>query len=257
MVSDKNKKRLKFFLVKLPIFFVILGVICIGALKLVERYPDQLKQGFEKYLSEQTQTKTTIGTLDRVTFFPNVDIHLHHMTMHNQNNAAVIDMTVEKFYVSIPLSGLFIRHGRLHLIDIENMVVEQNIVTPHSLTIESAKIIDKEGPEQYGSFFIANGVYGEKKFNIEAEIEKDRKSYKIPDNLSFSLILGEYQINATTQKKLSTVLLTNLVFQKNNIKTQTKDYPLVEKGNYTTNNPLACLYLHAGDDIKQCDQYLE
>lgn len=257
MLSAKHKKRLKLLFIKVPIALVLLCLLMIGALKLVERYPDPLKEGFEKYLSERTNTSTTIGNLEKVTFYPDIDIRLENLTMHRNSNTAIIDMEAEKIYISVPLSGFFIKQGRVNFIEIKNVKAEEKIFTPYGLVLHSAKIIDKEGPEQYGSFLIADGIYGGKEFNFEAEIQKDRKSYKIPDSLSFSLALGGYELNATTQKKALTVSLKNLTFQKGNQTADAKDYVFVEKGNYTTDNPLACLYLHAGDDLKKCDEYLK
>lgn len=256
-LSDKHKKRLKLLFIKLPIFIGLLCLVMIGALKLVERYPEPLKEGFEKYLSEKTNTNTTVERLEKAAFYPDIDIRLHNMTMHRVSNAAIVDMEAEKFYISVPLSGLFTQSGKVNLLDVENLRASEKIFTPHSFHLEKAEIINRQGPEKYGSFIVANGLYGDQKMNFEAEIKKKDDAYIVPDNVSFSVKLGPYQFNGTTEKKLTDVLIKDAIFQKGLNKSSPNNYVLVKKGKYTQDNPLACLYLYAGSDLKQCDQYLK
>jgi hypothetical protein len=257
MLTDKHKKRLKFWFIKIPIIVGLFCLFVIAALKLVERYPEPLKEGFEKYLSELTATDTTIGVLDKAAFYPHIDIRLRDMTMHRADNAAIIDIEAEKLNVSVPLSGIFVRRGKINLLDIVNFKAQENVLTPFAFHIEKAKIIDREGPDQYGSFIVADGLYAEKSFSFEAEIEKQDDFYIVPGSLSFSIILGEYELNTTTQQRDGNIILTNTTFQKGTQKSAATDYIFVEKSKYKTNNPLACLYQNAGNAIEQCDQYLE
>jgi len=257
----KYKKRMKFLFLKLPIFMALFFLMMIVALKLVERYPAPLKEGFEKYLSQTTNTNTTVERLEKAAFFPNIDIRLHNMTMHRNDNAAIIDIEADKIFISVPLSGLFIRKGKINLLDIENFTALEGVLTPALLEIESAQIVDREGPEQYGSFVIVKGRYAEKPLLIEAEIKKEKDYYIIPNDLSVSIKLGAYEVDATTEQRDGNILLVNTVFNKGdaqeNIRTQATEYLFVEKNEHRENNPLSCLYFNAGTAIENCDQYLE
>jgi len=256
-LSPKHKKRIKFLFLKLPIFIGLFCLVMIAALKLVERYPAPLKEGFEKYLSETTNTSTTVERLEKAAFFPNIDIRLHNMSMHRASNAAIIDMEADKIFISVPLSGLFIQKGKINFLDIENFKALEGVFTPSSLEIDSAKIIDKEGPKQYGHFIVVNGRYAEKPLFIEAEINKKDYYYLIPDNLSLSVKLGEYGLDTTTEQRDGNILLVNTVFNKGNKASSATEYLFVEKNTHRENNPLSCLYLNAGTAITNCDQYLE
>jgi len=257
MLTPKHKKRLKFLFIKIPIFIGIFCLIMIAALKLVERYPDPLKEGFENYLSDLTATDTTIGILNKAAFYPNVDIRVEDMKMHRGDNAAIIDMEADIVNVSVPLSGIFIRQGKLNLLNIKNFKSAPNFLTPAELLIKSAEIVEKTGPEQYGAFVVASGLYGQKEFLLEVEIQKGKKYYIIPDSVSFSLSLGEYQLNAATSQKNGNILLTNTTFEKGDKKSSIKEYIFIENNLYNKDNPLVCLYENAGNTIQECDQYLE
>lgn len=256
MISDKHKKRLKFFLIKLPIILAIFVLIMIGALKLVERYPDPLREGFEKYLSQQTKTQASISKVDKVAFYPNIDIQLGDITLHKSNNAALIEGEAEKFALSVPLSGLFVQKGRVNFFEIKNLKANKNIFTTSDIYIKNAEIIDHDSNLEKANIII-NGTYGGNIFDLNIEINKDKKSYLVPKNLPFEMSLGDYKITASLQKNLLDVALKGLVFEKGGDVMPAKDYVFIEGQVYATDNPLACLYQNADNNLKQCDQYLK
>ncbi len=255
-LTDKHKKRLKFFLIKLPIILVVFVFVMIGALKLVERYPDPLREGFEKYLSEQTRTQVTIGQVDKVAFHPNIDIQLQKITLHRANNAAIIEGEAEKFALSVPLAGLFIKKGRINFLEIRNLKANKNIFTAFDIDIKTAQIIDDEADSTKANF-TAQGIYGGKEFDIDVEIQKDKKSYIVPKKLLISVNLGAYKIEASLQKSLLDVVLMGVIFQKGSEVAPKKDYPFLDGQAYAMDNPLACLYQYAGGDLAQCNKYLK
>lgn len=255
-LTDKHKKLLKFLFIKFPIILVILIFVMIGALKLVERYPAPLREGFEKYLSQQTNTNATIGHVKKVAFYPNIDIQLEDITLHRSNNAAIIDLKVEKFNISAPLSDLFIRKGRINFIDIQNLTANKNILTPFDIELKTVQIIDRADNEDK-ALFVAEGQYAGKKFNLTADIQKNKKFYRVLGLIPLHISLENYQIKTILQKNLFDVILSSLTFQKDNKVSDIKDFIFIENKTYKTDNPLACLYLNAGEDLQQCDQYLK
>ena len=61
--DTKNRHRifLKFILIKFPIFILIVMAIFAFVLKMIERYPDPIKEGLEQYIASASQTNVTIG----------------------------------------------------------------------------------------------------------------------------------------------------------------------------------------------------
>ena len=70
--KTKKRKRLKLFLFTIPVIMMVVVGIMLVALKVVERYPIPLRQGFEQYLSNVTGTNATISELEEIKFFPNI-----------------------------------------------------------------------------------------------------------------------------------------------------------------------------------------
>jgi len=139
---------------------------------------------------------------------------------------------------------------------IEDLRMVEDVFTPFDVQIKNANIFDKDTNENE-AYFKADGIYAGKDFLVQATLEKDKKSYIVPKIIPFSIQLGDYSVKATLRKKAFEVLLTGLIFEKGARTSPSKDYIFVESGGYKTDNPLACLYLNAGNDLQQCDQYLE
>ena len=172
-------KFVKFLAIKLPIIFGILALMMIASLKLVERYPDPLREGFQDYLSRAYDTNATIGRLEKISFFPMINVHATDITMHNKSNAAVIDMKIESITLRSPFWSMLLHAGRVNKLKIKGLKSNSGFIMPQSVQIDNLDIIDREGPEQYGSFIVASGLYNGQKMTFEAEIKKLKSSYKI------------------------------------------------------------------------------
>lgn len=253
--KTRRKKLFKFVFLKFPIFVMIFMAVMIAALKLVERYPEPLREGFEQYLSQGTQTNATIGELDKFAFFPNIDVRLAKVTFHNRSNAAEIDLMIDYAEVSAPLWSVFTGNNRLKNLDIQKLDAKEGVITPRALYIEKAGIVNKDGPDQYGSFITATGQYNRQNVSFEAEVEKRGEDYYVPKQVSFTLSLGNASLDATLDKGLLDVSLKNTVLTLAGKKSEAKDYILVKSGEYNKNNPLSCLYEKA--DIQDCSIYVE
>lgn len=249
------QKFLKWILFRFPLFLVIIAAVMIGALKLVERYPIPLTQGFEQYLSKATGTSATIGKLKNIRFFPSFDIHIEYLTMHNYNNAAVVDLDVDSVVISAPFLSMLFSGNKLNTLSIKNLTSKAGLITPLDIEITTADIFDKSGPEQYGSFFMVEGMYNNKKLSMQAEVSKKGRSYYIPSEIPFSLTVGDTVLNAQLDKGFTQVFLRNVVFSKGQKTSIAADYPLVQSREYNKDNPLMCV-LENGDS-PLCDIYLD
>lgn len=248
------KKAAKWFLVRLP-FVLILSVLClIGVLKLVEGHPEALKQGLEEFFSGATQTRVTIGTVDKAVFFPSIDIEMNDMTFHDASNVALIPLTIKKLDVKFPFSSIFFNKGRFEGIFIENMRAQSGFLYPHQLYIEKMSVVAKDGPEQYGDFIVANGTYRQQPMMLEVKVEKTKKGYQIPHSMPFSLTIGDYALNAQYDNT-KRAKLTNVVLSKGELSSKAATYELIQDKQYNKNNPLSCLIDES--DLAECDDYLK
>lgn len=253
--KTKLKTLLKWFLIRIPLIFIVVGIMMIGALKLVERYPNPLREGFEEYLTNISGANATITHLDKITFFPNIEIFLRDLTMHNKFNAALIEMEVESVHMSAPFWSMLMSGNRINDIAITNLQANKGRITPLPIALETVRIEDKNGPEQYGSFLIVSGIYDGKKLSFEAEIEKHKAGYIIPKSVPFSLTVGRSTLNASLVKGFSSLNLRDAVFSQRGKNSPALNYVLAKYKKYNKDNPLSCLFYNG--DSKECKIYLE
>ncbi len=248
----KRKKRLKFLLVKLPIILGIILAILAAALKLVERHPDPLREGFEQYLSETTNTNAKIGVLNKISFIPNFDIDIANLTLHSRNNAAITNMEAEQVQLVLPLSALLLNSGKLKNIEITNMRMDEELFTPKELKIDRAYIYDdsEEAPK-----FTAVGQYNDKTLTFEAQLEKGLDHYTIAPKVPFMLKIGDMTLQAFLDKGLTQVDLKEAVYSRDTVSSAPQDYPLIQSEDYIKDNPLSCMIEKADSDA--CDIYLK
>lgn len=258
-MSDKKKTRfkklMKWVFIRFPIILIIFSLVMIAALKLVERHPDPLRDGFEEYLSKSSGTNATIGELVEIKFFPNVVIDLRELTMHNTNNAAIIDVRVDHAKISAPFWSMLFGGSRLNILQIENLEAAAGLLSPLEIKLDNVMIEDRNGPEQYGSFITGHGKYNGKKMLVEAEIEPKGKGYRIPKTVAFSLKIGQSSLNAALDKRLTKVVLSNAVYTRAGKTSEAQEYILVQSNEYNKDNPLSCMFDNGDADI--CESYIE
>lgn len=251
----RRRKLVKLIFFRIPIILMIISGVLIAALKLVERYPDPLRQGFEQYLSEASNRNATIGKMEKIKFFPNFIIDARNVTIHNGKNAAIIDLEIKKINISAPFSSIFFNSKKINSFSLENLHANGGMMGAKEVFVSSSEIINKEGPDQYGSFLLASGTYGEKKAYFEAELEVEKYNYYIPSKIPFSLQIGEYQVDATLSRNFTNVTLENTVFSKGDIKSEAKEYVFSKDDGYQLDNPLGCIWTE--ENLESCNKYLE
>jgi len=260
--ATKRAKRLKFFFFKTPIILMIFVAIMIGALKLVERYPNPLRQGFEQYLSDATQTNATIGTLEKIQFFPTVIFKAQDITFHNYANAAKIDLNIESIIFEAPFSSSFLGTGKFINFDLKNMTAKKDFLIAHSMKINEIKINhnaqsdDEKAQEAMDDkpSILIDGFLSGKKMTAILELKAKKYNYQFADPMPFIFTLGEYKINGNLNRNFSDVLMDDLTFEKGNKKAEPKTYILMDSDGYNKDNPIYCLLMN--EDLKKCDKYL-
>ena len=255
--QKRRKKILKFFLIKLPIILLVLGLIFYMTLKLVERYPVPLREGLEQYLSSSFGASASIGTLNKFAFVPNIDIDLSDITLHRSNNAAKIDFKAENVKITIPFWAAFFGKSKFKALNVQNAISEPDVLLPQAFNFKTITIEDKQGPEQYGSFLVTQGTYANQDFNFEAKLEKQGSNYSITSNVPFVLTLGDATLNGVINRNLRHVTMTNTVFKVGNKEEDLGEYIVANSNEYTKNNPLYCLMVEAAPEkcLKDAIEY--
>jgi len=251
---SRRAKFIIFVLIKFPIFIAIIGLIFAFALKVIERYPDPVRQGLEQYVSGASNTNASIGKIEDFSFIPKVKATLSEVTLHNRVNAAEIRASVEKITFAAPFwSGLF-GGGKVSQLDIQNLETIAGFPLPFGINLKTVNIIDKEGPDQYGSFIIGSGRYRGEDLSFETKLEKRKNYYKILSQLPFFLTVGTRTVEGTIATSYKKINLENLVYESGAQASEAREYALVKGEDYIIDNPLSCLLIE--DDINTCDKYL-
>lgn len=256
--ESKRRKRLKLFLFTIPVIMMVIIGVMLVALKVVERYPVPLRQGFEQYLSNVTGTNATISELEEIKFFPNIVFKAKNITFHNGANAAQIDLEVEEINYQAPFLSVFVGAGKFNEFSLKNVNSIAGFMGPKSIQIETAIVVNESQDGEEGekeSFILANGEVDGKPAEIKIDIEAEKYNYRLPKNIKFSLTVGEYGVESALNRNLNSVTFNDLVFFKNETKALPKTYYLFENGEYKNNNPLYCLIMI--EDLNECDKYLE
>lgn len=252
--KEKIRKRLKLIFFKIPIILLVIGAVLAFALTLVEKYPEPLRQGFEKQLSRSTGRVATIGVLETIKFFPQFVLSANHITLHNPTNAAVIDLEIENINWVAPFSTLFFGAKKINSFKMTKMTAVKGMLGPKEIYVDGAEILTLNGPEQFGSFFMANGKINGEISTFQAEVEPGRYSFIVPKIIPFSFKLGDRQVSGQLDKKFSSVYLKNIVYSVGDKQSEGKEFILNDEKKYNLENPVSCLLIQ--DDLIQCDHYL-
>jgi len=254
----KRRKRLKLFLFNIPVIMMIVVGVMLVALKVVERYPVPLRQGFEQYLSNVTGTNATISELEEIKFFPHIVFKAKDLTFHNRANAARIDLEIEEINYEAPFFSAFMKTGKFNDFSLRNLTSLAGYISPKAIVIETIDIVNEgegnEGEEnKRESFILAKGKVGEELVQVKLDIEAQKYNYKLPNNIKFSLTVGEYSADTVLKRNLTSVTFDDLVFSKGESTAPAQQYFLFEKGEYKNDNPLYCLVMV--EDLNECDKY--
>jgi hypothetical protein len=248
------RKLVKWLFWRIPVALMVLCAVLIVALKIVEGYPDPLRQGFEQYLTQATGRNATIGVLEEIKFFPNFILQANNITAHNRANAAEIDLEIEQVKINAPFSSVFFARRKINEFTLKNLTAQKNMFGPKEMMIDTADIVLREEGDNPGSFIVAQGRYGVDDFYLEAQLEAGKYNYKIPVNLPFLIQVGTYSVASSFKRKMSYVALENLIFSVSDQDSIPQDYIFVKDKSINQNNPLSCILNE--ENLKNCDKYL-
>jgi hypothetical protein len=164
------------------IFRILLKCLIIGTLlvmvagilllKWVERSPEQLKVGFESYLTQQTGYPADIGRLDHVTFFPNMAIDMADVRFWALDNPDRTMIAIERAQLRMPLWSVLLGSPRFSLLSLERMTVDQGVTNIAPMSLDSL-VLDDALPAMQ-----ARGEIGGVRVSLDLPLEKAGGAFK-------------------------------------------------------------------------------
>jgi len=218
-MSDSEKKSfswarfLKKCAIRIPVFFIILGVLLIISMKMVVRHPESLRVGLEDYFSKATNTRASINVIDKIVFYPQMDIRISDLSLHANSNAAKVYLKADHLEVSSPFWSLITPVKRLDHLLMTGLSFEEGFVVDHPMYIERLEIVEKDGPDQHGAFIEGVGTYDGQEMTLDVAIEKVKGRYKLPNEMPFSLVIGDVSVSATFVRNFAEQYLNNTVLK--------------------------------------------
>ncbi len=116
------------FMVKATLILIVCGLLIgIIALKVVERSPDQLKMGFESYLTQLSGYPAEIDKLNKVQFFPTLSLDMSDIRFWPLDDPNGKAITVEHVTTDMPLWSVMIGQPRFSILSLKNMVFAKDV----------------------------------------------------------------------------------------------------------------------------------
>ncbi len=178
------------------LIFVFVLALMLGMLAMAGGTSAPLRQGIEQYLTQAAQMHAKVGTLEGVTFFPDVSIHAEDITFVKTVGDENPAMVVERMDISLPFWSYIFGSRKMEEFIIEGVHAGEGVLTPHALTIDKTALELTGGaglPES--SWFIIRGKYDKRSIDLQIPVtsEKDgvRTLYRLPPPGSIGKALEE------------------------------------------------------------------
>lgn len=207
------------------ITLLLLGFFLISALTLVGGSSPPLKQGIEQYFSEVTNLRARIGALEKVTFYPNISLHVKDVAFHplkgplEKNEKTPI--TLKELHISMPFWRYVLGMRYIETLAVSELIVRDKTLIPAPFSIESIAIKEKETSQngKHQSHAIVKGVYNDRPLSVSLDLEKKdikrgRAFYRKPKDSIFQAELGDLKFSANiNQPHGSKTVFENISFQ--------------------------------------------
>jgi hypothetical protein len=149
---------------------------------------------------------------------------------------------------------MLFHNGYLKALEINALKAKSGFILPKDFVINTLNIVDREGPEKYGSFIVAEGFYNKQTMVFEAEINKVTEGYKIRNSIPFSLKISKAELNGEIKKNLRSVELYNTILTLDNEASESKNYILYQDKEFNEDNPFYCIL--NSNEIDECNKYI-
>lgn len=140
MLSSAGK-----ILKRLAVILAVLACVVIIVLKIIERSPGQLQVGFESYLTQAVGYPADIGTLHRVTFFPDFSLDMEDVRFWPIDNPDGRVISAARVAVRTPFWSLMIGRPRFEELRVDNAMIDKAVTG--SVTVDISAIALNEAKD--------------------------------------------------------------------------------------------------------------
>lgn len=260
-MSKKTKPKTSFFksfFKKLPWVLGFAIVFMILSLKVVERFPQPLKEGVEGYFQSASGHSVSITELEEITFFPEILIQMREIVFSDNVNIAQTNMTIESAKAHIPFLNMFTGGRRIYDFEVRNLNAKADVITPQEIMIEFLDIASKPEDEEVGVLVIS-GYYANQPLLMNVMLDRKktifgRTVYKVPQNTKIELIIADVYLKTDFVNEPTGIWFRNGLLTRNAVESPIKDSALIKGQVSQDDNIISCLLV---SDYKNIDEICE
>ena len=203
---------------------IIVGFFLITALSLVGGSSEPLKQGMEQYFSEVANLRARIGTLEKVTFYPNIALHVKDVVFHPlqgplEDNPENAPITLKELQISMPFWRYLLGMRYIETLSVTDLVTKHSNLLPAPLSIDFVKIQDKQETDKKPAQAQVSmkGQYNGKPLHVSLGLDKkdirnNRKLYRKSKDSVLLADIGDIKFSTNiNQPHGSKTVLNNTV----------------------------------------------
>lgn len=252
--NNDQKKSFKGFMLKtlfkrLPIIIAFALFFMILSFKVLERFPEPLKQGIADYFTINTLYVAEIETLDRINLFPSLYVGISNMILRDKDNVALIAMEMEKAKIHVPFIAKFTHAREVYDLGIVDLEADAGVITPQSLHIETLSFVDTLEPNPKRAELIIAGSYAGQPMRFVADVRKKKTIfgntvYKFEDIMPFTFEIGEVSLKGDFVYLYDKMAIQNAVISMADNQYELKDSFIVLNQKLIKDNSVYCLLNH-------------
>lgn len=187
----KLRRRVRLAVRVLLGFTVFLG-ISLAAMNMMGGSGDGLRSGAQDYLSRITGLDAEIGTLEKITFFPEFSTSMKDVSFRRGKDGAEA-ARIAAMDFSMGFWDVFFRRGRIRVLEVTGAHIDAGVVSARPVDIGRAGI-DLGVKDKDAAQISASGSYGGESFHISMDLESrdiggGRRDFRRPPQSKVSLSL--------------------------------------------------------------------
>lgn len=158
------------------IIMVALFIIMAITLKLVESQPEQLKVGFEGYLTQKFGYPAEIGAVEKAKFFPIVHLHFINVRLWPLDDPEGTVLHVDDFETRLPLWSLFLPTRPFDMFSVRSLSISKTLTGFADVTMDSLLVNAQTQTLE------AEGALDDMRYTVSAPINiEDGASFTLPE----------------------------------------------------------------------------
>lgn len=180
--QDKPRKKSRVWrLIKIAIYIILFFVLIFTVMTKMGGNSDILKGAVEDFLTDSSGYPAKIGTLNRMTFFPNISIDIEDIKMKTREEGDP-SILVQKARVSLGFFDVMLGNGKVRLLDVRGVTLAPGVVAPQPVYVEYFSILREKQQEQTPSslpvvFLGSQGRIGATPFHFRLNVQESGSSY--------------------------------------------------------------------------------